>query len=343
MRETTSEPAKDITAALESYVSVRSSKVRDAAWVLLVTCVVAVVLDSEGLLAWAQRLDVGPVQRGLLQTLSPLHAALTKVGLTKPRAWAAKLVPQSESEALLAQGWVPAGPHVVVLPEMTLSLTLPRDEAEAAAPTPTGGVLLIGDSMMAGSLGGTLESALARSTGLPVTRAAQLGTGLARPDVYDWMKVVPALIQKEQPKYVVVSIGANDATNLREGDEQLDYGEPRWRQVYSARVQAMMKALSGTETRVLWLLLPPMRERRLSSRAAFLNRIFTQAARQVPRVEVLELDVLIGDADRQYATFVQAPDGRLLRYRLDDGVHFAPAGSRAVAKWVQDWLKERRR
>ena len=352
------EPQPDgIAAALESYAATRPARtfgVKDTAVVLLVACVVALLLDSEGLLAWAQRLEVGRAQAMLLRTLAPLHAALSQVGLDAPRRWAARgreelsLRVGGEGDPLLAEGWVaPAVPAPVAveappaLPEEPVVEEPNAPEPEPIAAQPGGGVLLLGDSMIAGSLGATLERTLARSSGLRVTRAAQLGTGLARPDVYDWMKVVPALLQRERPRFVVVSLGANDATNLREGDEQLDYGEPRWRQVYAARVEAMMRALTGENARVLWLTLPPMKDKRLSTRAAFLNRVFAQSARKVPRVEFLEVDLLIGDPQRQFATFVQAPDGRLLRYRLDDGVHLAPAGSRAVAVWVRDWVRER--
>lgn len=358
------QPASDIATALESYVSARPSRtfgVKQTGLVLAVACVVSIALDSEGLLAWAQRLEVGRTQAVLLEALVPLHASLSKLGAGVPRHWAARARDRltraigGEGDPLLAEGWVaveqPAAPLPVAAPiTVPPPVLVPAPEepplpepAPEVAPIPGGGVLLLGDSMIAGSLGATLERTLARSSGLRVTRAAQLGTGLARPDVYDWMKVVPALLQRERPRFVVVSLGANDATNLRDGDEQVDYGEPRWRQVYAARVEAMMRALGGTDTRVLWLTLPPMRDRRLSARGAYLNGIFAQCARKVPRVEFLELDVLVGNRDRQYATFVQAADGRLLRYRLDDGVHLAPAGSRAVAGWVLDWLRERRR
>lgn len=344
-----------IAAALESYVAARPGRtfsVRDTAVVLGVACVVAVALDSEGLLAWARRLEVGRGQAALVRVMGPVHAALGSVGADAPRRWASLAREEltkrvgGEGDPLLAEGWVeseaaPTSIRVVLAPHPD---PLPPREREAPVPSaPVGGVLLLGDSMIAGSLGFTLERTLARSSGLPVTRAAQLGTGLARPDVYDWMKVVPPLLQRERPRFVVVSLGANDATNLLEGDEQLDYGEPRWRQVYAGRVEAMMRALTADNTRVLWLTLPPMRDRRLSARAAFLNKVFAQCARKVPRVEFLEVDLLIGDPQRQFATFVKAPDGRLLRYRLDDGVHLAPAGSRAVAVWVRDWVRERAR
>ena len=361
-----------IAAALEGYVAQsrelrgpplqRTFGVRETAIVLGVSCVFAVTLDSEGLLAWARRLEVGRAQRVLLEALVPLHSALSSVGAAAPRRWAARAREElasrvgGDGDPLLAEGWISAAPPAPLpapLPTPVPQPPEPAPPAELVAPVegappeviaaPGGGVLLLGDSIMAGSLGATLERTLASSSGLHVTRAAQLGTGLARPDVYDWMKVVPALLLRERPRFVVVALGANDATNLREGDEQLDYGEARWRQVYAARVEAMMRALTGEDTRVLWLTLPPMRDRRLSGRGAFLNRLFAQSARKVPRVELLELDLLVGDRDRQYATFVHSAEGTLLRYRLDDGVHLAPAGARAVAVWVRDWLRERRR
>jgi lysophospholipase L1-like esterase len=356
----------DIASALASYADQRppdrTVSVRQTAAVLGIACVVALLLDSEGLLTWAQRLEVGPVQTVLLEAIAPVHGTLSAAGLASPRKWVAhgrEAIAEKlggEGDPLLAEGWTP--------PPVIEHLALPprgegRGEGPNPAPTPDAGtapvtpplpvvigegsgVLVLGDSMIAGVLGSTLEQTLARGTSLPVTRAAQLGTGLSRPDVFDWMKVVPPLLKRDRPKYVVVSLGANDATNLREGDEAVDYGTARWKQVYAARVEAMMRALTADGTRVLWLALPPMRDSRLQARATFVNGLFTQTARKVRGVEVMPLDVLVGDAEGRYATFVTEPDGRPRRYRLDDGVHLAPAGARAVSRWVLDWVRERR-
>lgn len=312
---------------------------------LAVACAVVVVLDAEGLLNWARRLDVGPAQAVLLKGLVPLNGMLGSLGFAAPRRWLAEtqknaLRQVGGGDPVLAEGWASAVPQtppasaVAPLEERTQELVEPQ-----LVPPPVRGVLLLGDSMMAGSLGSTLERALERHEGFHVSRAAQLGTGLARPEVYDWMKVLPALMAREQPRYVVVSLGSNDATNLRDGDEQIDFGELRWRQIYAERVEAMMRSLAGEQAHVLWLTLPPMREKRLSTRALILNRIFAECARRVPRVELIELATLVTDAERKFSTFVHAPDGRLLRYRLDDGVHFAAAGSRVVSNAVVGRLR----
>jgi lysophospholipase L1-like esterase len=374
--------------------------VRDAALALTTAALVAVALDAEGLLAWAQRLEVGGPQSLVLAVLRPVSDATESVGLAAPRralagggARVAALFGAGE-DPVLAEGWVPAEAlHASAEPGATLPVTLgptPTDDAaddrvsmvagadealggdDAGAPaaeealdagegatdagaaeaqpgTPEPALaaapsfLLLGDSMIAGSLGTSLRAALERGGRFRVAHAYQLGTGLARPDVYDWMKVLPALQERERPRFVVVSLGGNDGTNIRDGDEVVDFGTPRWRQLYGARVEAMMRALATGGTRVLWLGLPPMRDAKLGRRAAYLNAVFAASARRVPRVEFLQLDMLVSPGEGRYATFMQGPDGRLLRYRLDDGVHLAPAGSRAIARWVLDWVRERSR
>jgi hypothetical protein len=83
-----------------------------------------------------------------------------------------------------------------------------------------------------------------------------------------------------------------------------------------------------------------MRDERFSKKAASLNELFARAAKRTPRVEFLELEAVLGEGGG-YATFVRGADGRVSRFRLDDGIHYSPAGARAVAHWGVDWVKER--
>lgn len=332
----------------------RPQRLRDAAVALGVAAVVAGVLDTEGLVGWAQRLEVSRAQAVLLGGLRPVHEALDAVGVAAPRQALASLRDDvaarlgAAEDPLLAGGWIGAEPLVageapprVAAPVAVV--TTPRPARVAQPDDWREGVVLLGDSMLAGSLGATIRAAFERDGRWRVAQAYQLGTGLARPDVYDWMRVVPALLERERPSFVVVSLGANDGTNLREGGEQIDFGQPRWRQVYEARVEALMRALVAGGAQVLWLGLPPMREPGLARRTAALNGIFASVGARVPGVEFLEFDMLVSPGQREYATFLRGPDGKLVRYRLDDGVHLAPAASRAIARWVIDWVHERQR
>ena len=49
----------------------------------------------------------------------------------------------------------------------------------------------------------------------------QIGTGLARPDVYDWPAAIATQLQKAQPKVVVVTFGANDDQDMMAGGRYL--------------------------------------------------------------------------------------------------------------------------
>ena len=327
-------------------------------------------LESEGLLTWARRMEVGRMQTACVETLRGIQALLEPIGLTAPRRLVigagdriARMLGAGD-DPLLAGGW--HEPTRAAEPEPPIarpSDTEPEPEPEneppaiqrAADPAPEIAsqseeenpsapmtVLLLGDSMIAGSLGSAIASSLSREPKPRVVRAVQTATGLSRPDVFDWMKVVPPLLEREKPQLIVCSFGANDATNIRDGDRLLEFGHAGWRTAYSERVAAMMRLLVAQNGRILWLGLPPMREAWFSERARYLNRIFAQTAKQFSQVEYFDLEMLVSAPNGDYATFLRNADGRFVRMRMDDGVHYSPSGAKAVARWVVDWIYEHR-
>lgn len=366
-------PSDGVADAIASYAEavhgpeeappVRDYRQRDVAVILGVCAALLVAFDSEGLMTWVQRMELGPVQRGWRAVLAPVNAAMDQIGLTAPRRWLVS-VGEASSTALgagedpvLAGGWdlrvepaaLPA-PPLSDEPEADFEVPLPdrldfdlEEQMEPLPPDAKFTVLLMGDSMIAGSLGAALSRALMNDSRMRVVRAFQTATGLSRPDVYDWMKVLPPLLEREKPRLIICSLGANDPTTISAGDQALEYGERGWRRAYAGRVLEMMRALTGSGARVLWLGLPPMRPGRFSNHTQYLNSIFAQTAKKVRGVEFLELRMLVSDAQGEYATFVPGPDGKLVRYRLDDGIHYSPAGARAISRWVIDWIEERYR
>lgn len=368
--------AGDIASALHEYTAQaaappparidtgRAYRLREVTIVLAIFALMVGVFDSEGLLTWARRMDVSRARAVWLRILGPLHSFDAALGLDVPRRalnvaadhWG-RLVSESE-DPLFEQAWR-SQPATTDAPPITesdtdTSVTEPAAPVEAAPEPPPPAmatasgaapmtVLLMGDSLLAGSLSSAIVRTLATDSRFRVVRATQSATGLSRPEVFDWMSVVPGLLEREHPLFVICSFGANDAVAIAHGDELLDFGAPKWKMAYRARVRQMMTALAGNKTQVLWLGLPPMRDKRLGERASSLNRIFAATARTVPRVEYLELGMLISGRDGAFATFGADAAGRFVRLRLDDGVHYSPAGARLVSRWVVEWLRERYR
>jgi hypothetical protein len=357
-------PAAPGPAVLAAPVaSERLYSVREVAVLLAVFAATTLLLGSESLLTWARRMEVGPVQQRWVSAAGALYRACDAVGLTQPR----RLVVSAGNDLSRAFGtaedplFAEAWSRIDEIPfeglsdeldasdwdEIEIEDPIPEEPPEpepAAPPMPARQtVLLIGDSMMAGSLGAAISRTLGANPRFRVVRAAQVATGLSRPDLFDWMSVVGPLLEREKPQLVVCSLGANDGQRIFENDRALSFGTAAWNKAYRERVSAMMRKLAGSGARVLWLGLPPMRDERLSRRAAHLSRIFSASAKRARRVDYLELRMLVAGPDGGYTTFLRGPGGQMLRVRMEDGVHYSPAGSRLVARWVLDWVREKTR
>jgi len=330
-------------------------------------------LESEALASWARRMEVSPIQSVAVVALRAIEMVMEPMGLTRPRRVAIELgnrvarVLGASDDPLLADGWRNASrstalegkPPLDSAPESDREATVENgpladqvvsDAAEAGkaletkqSPSPARRtVLLLGDSMIAGSLGSAIAISLSSDPNQRLVRAVQTATGLNRPDVFSWVKVIPPLLERENPQLIVCSLGANDATDIRDGDRVLEFAQAGWRTAYNQRVVAMMRLLARQQARVLWLGLPPMRDRSFSERARYLNKIFAQAAKEVPQVEYFDLEMLVSAPNGEYATFMRNQEGRFARMRMDDGVHYAPSGAKWIARWVVDWIYERR-
>ncbi|MBI5542860.1 MAG: DUF459 domain-containing protein [Deltaproteobacteria bacterium] len=351
--------AQSGTAGLASAQPVvRAYSLREVAVVLATFAAAMLALDSEGLLTWARRMEVGTAQSVLYAALGPLHRCLDAVGLTAPRralavaSDAAGRGLGAQEDPLFADAWdlVEVAPYLDAMAEVEpadVASPAPLDweapERAATVKTGTRTVLLLGDSLFAGNLAAAITTSFAKEEKFRVVSAYQTATGLSRPDVFDWGRVVGPLLARERPRYVICSFGANDAQPIRQGEQMLGFGEAGWDAVYRARVVAMMRTLAASGTEVLWLDLPPMRDERLTRKVRHLNRLFAAAAKQVPGVERLEVSMLFAGPDGEFATFVNHGGQGLSRMRMDDGIHYAPAGARALAKWVVDWVRERNR
>jgi hypothetical protein len=317
-------------------------------------------------------MEVSRIQSAGAAALQAIQTVMEPIGLTGPRRMAIHVgnrvahILGAGDDPLLSDGWrdasrsaeleanpspdrEPASDRVGPV-EKGSSASQPvsgqgeADKALAEEQTPPARrtVLLLGDSMIAGSLGSAIAISLSSDPNQRLVRAVQTATGLNRPDVFNWMKVIPPLLERENPQLIVCSLGANDATDIRDGDRVLEFGQAGWRTAYNERVMAMMRLLANRRARVLWLGLPPMRDPSFSERARYLNRIFALAAKKVPQVEYFDLEMLVSAPNGEYATFMRNQEGRFARMRMDDGVHYAPSGARWIARWVVDWIYERR-
>ena len=200
-------------------------------------------------------------------------------------------------------------------------------------------VLLLGDSMMR-LPGMAMERELSRKGGIEAFTFAGIGTGLARLDAFDWLAKIDELCAQRQPKVAVVALGANDRQPMLRTEGLVHPGTAEWDAEYVLRLgQAMDRLAGGGCERVIWLLLPPMRDAVVDEFARRINELVKQAAAGRPGVEARDFSGLV--ADRRTGGYTdRTMDPRTaeaIRVRDPDGIHLTPDGARMLA---QELVKE---
>jgi hypothetical protein len=198
--------------------------------------------------------------------------------------------------------------------------------------------MLAGDSMMAVGFGTSLMRRASEDKNLRILRAFKSGTGLARPDVFNWMDQYPAILGSERPEVVIVAIGANDGQSFVVDGKILLYGSEEWRKTYQSRVADFLAMVESTGARVLWVGLPPMRSPSFNQRISILNRIAYTVVSQDPRAAWWSTASFVGDASGSFREFTELPNGTLVRLRAPDGIHFAEEGASTMAAVLMKWL-----
>ena len=146
-------------------------------------------------------------------------------------------------------------------------------------------VLVAGDSMTE-FLGPDLinqASAAGKATGNTVTK---YGTGLVRPDFFDWSIFAQQLVNQQNPEAVVVMMGGNDGQGITLANGQvLPDGTDAWAKEYRRRVEVVMRIFSGNgKRRVYWIPMPVPRSPKLAVDYHLMDLAVADAAAVVPGV-----------------------------------------------------------
>jgi lysophospholipase L1-like esterase len=338
---------------------------RQLASVLIGTLGTILLLESGGLVVWAKRLEIGPGRSAAVHAALAIHQHLQPLGVENLRrdilvslqktGWsddAAPIAPLNPG-ILSALNANLAGFPAACIPARNISIpaptvpamlvvSLPQKIALKPLPPLEAGrpriVALVGDSMMAVGLSSVLLHDSAQNKNLQIVKAFRSGTGLARPDVFDWMSEYPGMIGDARPDTVIVAIGANDGQDFLDGDKPLKFGTDTWISVYQRRTEQFLAMLTGNGAHVVWIALPPMKAAGYNSRIDLINRISLSVVSANPHAVWWNPAPYIGDDKGQYREFVEQPDGKVQRLRAPDGIHMSLEGAELLSPSLLSWL-----
>ncbi len=275
--------------------------------------------------------EVPTPAEGLPQATSPYPGGSpAPSGSTPPSE---QLGPTGASPDLLI-GFNEAGKPLIPLPPADTEL-LPPAKIRTVGPDHPLRVYVAGDSQAfypGHALAGAVDGGF-----LDVTVDSRNGTGLARPDFFNWPAEFLEIVNEHDPELVVLFMGGNDWQAMQSADGLVMIpGSEEWRSEWAWRMHITFDTLVAPHRHVVWVGLPPARPEPFSTGNQLINEISQPVTLVRPDVTMVDIwDLFGGGGD--YQESVPPPEGGSpVRARQEDGLHLNRTGS----AWVADLVVE---
>lgn len=171
-------------------------------------------------------------------------------------------------------------------------------------------VTVAGDSISVG-LGASLRGVVDEGTVVKVIGVE--GTGLARPDTFDWPARLAELARDFPPQVLVLSLGSNDAQDLVDADGTVvarSSDPAAWDAAYKERLAASFDAFQDTGTRVIWVGHVRTQEDRVGTVNRHVHELAAEVAADRDWVQVEDL-----------ADYLGSGEGIATTCLIEDGLH----------------------
>jgi hypothetical protein len=205
-------------------------------------------------------------------------------------------------------------------------------------PGDTYNVVMIGDDLAEGLLGGALE--IFQKDPRVVIRSPHISiNGLMRNDLPEKLVSLEEDLKAASPQIAIVMMGAWDRVSVRDASgKRVMVGTDGWRREYAARSDRLLKLLKKRNIAVYWVGLPSVRRYDANEDVQVMNNILRE---RVYLNGAKYIDTYAGFADENGGYSAYGPDvtGKIRLLRAGDGVYFTGEGNRKLAYFVDRELR----
>jgi len=209
-----------------------------------------------------------------------------------------------------------------------------NDMKAAFTLTATDEVFFAGDSLMQG-VAPHVQKWLSDADGIKTINLSKQSTGLTYPSFFNWPQTIEnTLATNPQIKILVMFLGPNDPWDIPDphnGSRYISFASPQWESIYRSRINTIMDSARQHQATVLWLTPPNMRKQKLNEQMIYLRQI---TADEVNKNQgyVMDTRAMLGSNGDEFYDTVTQPDGKKIKTRSSDGIHFTVTGQKIIAQ-----------
>lgn len=291
--------------------------------------------QRDGLLE--QLLPAPQLAEGPAVEILPAPLPVVTVDLETPAAVAKPLPPVSTPahvQPTAAPLHAPA-PVVVAQPAPPASAPALLQPGTVASLAAGDEVFLVGDSLMQG-VAPHLANSLRKRYQIRTVNLSKQSTGLAYPGFFNWPKTVADTLDHEpNVRLMVVFLGPNDPWDMPQGKGKpfLRFKSPEWELAYRARIDSILEQARTHNVQVIWVGPPNMEKARLSTAMGYLSGLYQEQTALFGQ-HYVSANPILGYTDANFSYTVQTPQGKRVKVRVDDGIHFTITGQKMIAEQV---------
>lgn len=195
-------------------------------------------------------------------------------------------------------------------------------------------VFFAGDSLMQGVAPYVQQWLTAN--GMKSLNLSKQSTGLSYPKFFNWPATIEETLQKNpEIKLLVMFLGPNDPWDFphpeKPKSKYLRFKEAEWESVYRQRISHILENARKFNVNVIWLQIPHMRAPKLNTQMAYLNEVLETETHN--RALFIPIKAVLSGGKNEYRESILI-DGKEMRVRSKDGIHFTPSGMKLIAKHI---------
>lgn len=198
-------------------------------------------------------------------------------------------------------------------------------------------VFFAGDSLMQG-VAPYVQKSLLENYEIKTVNLSRQSTGLSYPSFFNWPQTIKDTIASNSAiKVLVVFLGPNDPWDMPSSTgKYLRFQSPEWEMEYRARIADIIQSANQANVNVMWLSPPHMRKDSLNQQMMYLNTVIEDEVKK-QKGFIIDTRPLLGGKGEIYSDYLEK-DGKEIKTRSADGIHFSAEGQKIIAKVINDNL-----